>query len=434
MNDYLDFSETIFFNVEFGAFYKAFWASIIITFLRYFSSIIFSCSALLFSKNYSIPYLRHKGATYGVRGVSVILSTHNTDRELIQTVLSLREQTIKKMQIILVNDGSSDMSEVFARKLLREKLIDHYIHLSVRGGKAAALNAGAELAKYDYTIFCDTGTTFHSDAIEIALGYFANPRVGAVSCGVSVRNGEQNLLTYLQKLHYFMSCLVSRNAMNFMGLQFVISGAFGAFRTPLLKSVGGHSPGTGEDLEITMRLARLGWKIEFSPFSVACTDVPETLPSLLKQTLRWDRDGVKIVYQKFAFHSINPFSSYFDLRMALAVLDNFIVGGLLASIMYIFIAYMFFVQGEGAFFFLLTVYMLAVVVELITTTFALMFVNTFERDWRYLAYAPVYVLLKQLFYEPLRFISIWSELVFRHSYADNFTPLKVQTVLGQKRK
>ncbi len=336
------------------------------------------------------------------------------------------------MQIILVNDGSSDFTDAFARKLVRQKLVDQYVHIQIRGGKAAALNAGLVYAKYPYTMFCDTGTTFHRDAIEIAAGYFDNPAVGAVSCAVGARNGEENLLTYLQKMHYFISCTISRNALNFIGLHFVISGAFGLFRTDVIKKIGGHHPGTGEDLDLTLRMRHLGWKIEFSYFSVALTDVPTTIGALIKQTLRWDRDGVKLVYQRFAPYSVNPFLKSFNPRLALGYIDNFLVGAFLPAIMYLYMAYFTFVHQEGFLFFLFTVYLISLFVELLGLLFGLMFVNTFDRDYRYFYYAPLYVLLKQLFYEPLRFISIWSELIFKHSYRDNFSPQKVQNILKQE--
>lgn len=79
-----------------------------------------------------------------------------------------------------------------------------------------------------------------------------------------------------------------------------------------------------------------------------------------------------------------------------------------------------------------TVYLLELFVELLGVIFSLMFVNRFDRDYRFLYYVPLYVLLKQLFYEPLRFAAIWSEVIFKHSYKDNFSPMKVQKILKKE--
>ena len=432
MRDFMDFSLMLYFDAEGRIIMETFWAIFIVTIVRHFFSALFSAWPVIFSNKYSIANLRLKGSKFAQSGVSVILASHNTDREILQTVLSMREQTVKKMQIILVNDGSKDLTDHFAKDLLRKSIIDNYVRVEIRSGKAAALNAGFELVKYPYTIFCDTGTTYHKDAVEIALGYFENPNVASVSAGVGVRNWDTNLLTYLQKMHYFISCTMQRHALNFMGLQFVISGAFGLFRTDVLRMLGGHTPGTGEDLDLTLKLRNMGWRIEFSFYSVALTDVPETLGALLKQTLRWDRDGVKLTYQKFSWYGINPFSAKFDVKIALGFLDNFLVGFVLPILMYAYIAYFIFIHSEGFLFFLFTVYWLTLVVEFCSMIVALGFANRFDRDWRFLYYVPMYVILKQCFYEPVRFVAIWSELIFKHSFDDTFSPQKVRKALLEK--
>jgi cellulose synthase/poly-beta-1,6-N-acetylglucosamine synthase-like glycosyltransferase len=218
-----------------------------------------------------------------------------------------------------------------------------------------------------------------------------------------------------------------------MGLQFVISGAFGIFRTDVLKTIGGHFPGTGEDLELTMRMRWLGWKVEFAYYSMALTDVPDNIKSFIKQTLRWDRDGIKTVYQKFAPHVVNPFSKHFNLMMAISVLDNFFVGWILIVMTYMFFIYLAASKGEGVILFTVVVYIFLIFIEFFSVLLTLLFVNKFDRDWRYLYYVPLYVLLKMFFYEPIRFISIWSELIFRHSYKDSFSPYKVQKILKDER-
>ena len=433
MDDFLSFAEALYFEFEGYVVLKTFAILIVVSFIRHFLTAFVSAWPVIFSNKHSIESLRLKGSKIANTGVRAVLASHNSGKEMVQTVLSLREQTAKRIQIIVVNDGSNDATERYAKALLKDKLIDNYVHIISRGGKAAAINAGLNYAKYPYTVFCDSGTTYHKDAIEIALGYFSDVDVGAVSCSVGVRNSEVNLLTYIQKLHYFISCTISRHALNFMGLQFVISGAFGLFRTKLVKALGGHSPGTGEDLDLTLRLRNLGWKIEFSFYSVALTDVPETLGELIKQTLRWDRDGIKLVYQTFAPYNLNPFLKKFDIRVALGFIDNFIVGCILPILVYVQMAYFILIRGEGLLFFLVTVYFLALIIELFLILISLLFVNRHDRDWHFLYFAPLYVLFKQFFYEPLRLIAIWSELVFRHSYQDNFSPPKVQNQLKRQR-
>ena len=83
-----------------------------------------------------------------------------------------------------------------------------------------------------------------------------------------------------------------------------ISGAFGAFRTPFLKHLGGWDTGTAEDLSLTTRIKAFihrnpGKKIGFEPNAVAHTDAPVTFKELFNQRVRWDSDLVYVYFRKY---------------------------------------------------------------------------------------------------------------------------------------
>ena len=69
--------------------------------------------------------------------VSFLLVGHNESWGLKRSVLSLREQVgISQLQIVVVDDGSSDNTADVARQLRREGLIDEFVSSGIRGGKA----------------------------------------------------------------------------------------------------------------------------------------------------------------------------------------------------------------------------------------------------------------------------------------------------------
>lgn len=86
--------------------------------------------------------------------VSIVVPVYNVERQLARCINSLRTQTIEKVEIILVNDGSTDKSleicRYFAELDRRIKVID-----KPNGGVSSARNKGIELAQGEYIGFVD---------------------------------------------------------------------------------------------------------------------------------------------------------------------------------------------------------------------------------------------------------------------------------------
>lgn len=97
--------------------------------------------------------------------ISVVVPVYNVEDCLEWCLASLREQTLEDIEIICVNDGSTDES----RKLLgacaerdaRIRIIDQE-----NGGLSAARNSGIRAATSDYVCFLDSDDRFHRDACE----------------------------------------------------------------------------------------------------------------------------------------------------------------------------------------------------------------------------------------------------------------------------
>ena len=99
----------------------------------------------------------------------------------------------------------------------------------------------------------------------------------------------------IQAVEYLRAFLFGRVGWNRLGSNIVISGAFGLFRRDGLLNVGGYEHGVGEDMEVIVRLRRLGYETDvarqvvFVPDPVAWTEVPESLRVLGRQRDRWHR-------------------------------------------------------------------------------------------------------------------------------------------------
>ena len=114
--------------------------------------------------------------------ISVIVPVYNVEKYLKGCLNSIVEQTYKNLEIILVDDGSTDESgnicDMYAAKDKRIKVIH-----SQNGGVSSARNKGIDAAKGDYIGFVDSDDYITDDMYEYMLGLALKYNVGIVQCG-----------------------------------------------------------------------------------------------------------------------------------------------------------------------------------------------------------------------------------------------------------
>lgn len=102
--------------------------------------------------------------------VSVIVPVYNVEQYLDECLNSIRQQTYENLEIIVVEDCSTDKSlEVLSKHLndQRIKLIRH----EKNSGLSAARNTGIDAAKGDYIMFIDSDDLVHLSLIELCVKY-----------------------------------------------------------------------------------------------------------------------------------------------------------------------------------------------------------------------------------------------------------------------
>lgn len=97
--------------------------------------------------------------------ISIIVPVYNLDKYLEDTVNSLINQTYKNIEIILVDDGSTDTSPQLCDRLAGENECVSVIHQK-HSGVSFARNAGVKAASGDYIGFCDGDDLADPDMYE----------------------------------------------------------------------------------------------------------------------------------------------------------------------------------------------------------------------------------------------------------------------------
>jgi len=112
--------------------------------------------------------------------ISVIIPVYNQGQKLLKTLESLNKQSYQDIEVIIVNDGSSDGVEALCAKYLQTLQSDiHYLFLNQSNqGAPAARNRGYREAKGDYLFFCDADAVLYPKALEtLLLNLESNPNI-----------------------------------------------------------------------------------------------------------------------------------------------------------------------------------------------------------------------------------------------------------------
>ncbi|MCR9219865.1 MAG: glycosyltransferase family 2 protein [Alphaproteobacteria bacterium] len=356
--------------------------------------------------------------------VSVLLPGHNESARLELAVQSMRLQSRPPDQIIVIDDGSTDGMGALARRLKREGAIDLALSTRLRGGKSAAANLGLGYATGEVVVIADVDTTYDDDAFERLVAPFDDPACGAVSGNLGVRNWNEGLIARWQTIQYLLSISLGRRVTDMLGILYIVSGAFGAFRRTALEQVGGWDVGPGEDADITVKLRQAGWRVQFAPEAWALTDAPETLTALVRQRLRWNRSLVRIRLRKFG-RILNPRRDAFLLRNAMGVLDVLFFQVVLAASFLSYLIWLFWTYGSFAWIAVAAVSMFYVGLGTIGFLAACAVSGDYGR-LRLLPEAMTYGLFNSYFLRFVRLYAALDELIYRHSYDDDYVPQKVR--------
>ncbi len=102
------------------------------------------------------------------RLVTIVVPIYNVEKYLEKCLESLVKQTYENLQIVLVNDGSTDSSENICRKFMLE---DNRIELinKVNGGLSDARNFGIDVTRGEYLLFVDSDDYLSPQTVEICM-------------------------------------------------------------------------------------------------------------------------------------------------------------------------------------------------------------------------------------------------------------------------
>jgi len=106
-------------------------------------------------------------------GISVIMPTYNQCHYIRRAIISLFSQTYKNWELIIINDGSTDDTEIFISEFLNHQQVTYIKNLKNRG-LGFSLNQGLDKAKNDYIAYLPSDDYYYNNHLELIANAFRN--------------------------------------------------------------------------------------------------------------------------------------------------------------------------------------------------------------------------------------------------------------------
>jgi hyaluronan synthase len=273
--------------------------------------------------------------------VSVIIPIYNQSSMIMRVIDAIFQSTYKNIEVIAVNDGSTDLT---GSKL--QNLADIYPRLKIitkaNEGKRRAVAAGFYVAKGNYLVLIDSDSIIDKKAIEeLMRTLLSDNKIGAVVGEAKIWNAKNTIFTKLQDVWYDYAFNIHKAAESVFGCVTCCSGCLSAYRREAienfipywakatfqfsddreltsyviasgqtkadLKTVFGNKFWVQSSQDLMESMAKfddaedrgltahslLSWKTVYAPKAVVYTDVPETWHGYLKQQLRWKKGYIR---------------------------------------------------------------------------------------------------------------------------------------------
>lgn len=262
--------------------------------------------------------------------VSVIVPAWNEEVGVIATLESIIANTYNRVEVVVVNDGSTDKSRELVDEFIAHRQYHRrgdnkivYQHYVTNGGKGRALNIGIEKSQGEIIVTMDADSALDKDAIANIVEHFRDERVSAVVGQVRIANTRARLIGRMQQLEYLFGFYFKR-AHCAVGAEYIYGGACTAFRRSATFDFFGTFDETNktEDIEMSMRTKYHGLKSVYAEDVICYTEGASTYAGLINQRLRWKkgRFDTFVRYRRMFFSLTshhNKFLSWFVLPLAL---------------------------------------------------------------------------------------------------------------------
>lgn len=233
--------------------------------------------------------------------VSILIPCFNEGEHAVETIRAALAQRYSSIEVIAINDGSSDDTAEVLDRLASDEPRLRVLHLAQNQGKAVALRMGALAARSEFLVCIDGDALLDQDAVAYLVApLINNPRVGAVTGNPRIRT-RSTLVGRVQVGEFSSIIGLIKRTQRVYGRVFTVSGVIAAFRRSALDRIDYWSTDMiTEDIDVSWKLQLDHWSIFYEPRALCWILMPETLRGLWKQRLRWAQGGAEVLLKNIS--------------------------------------------------------------------------------------------------------------------------------------
>ncbi|WP_107838988.1 glycosyltransferase family 2 protein [Metasolibacillus meyeri] len=298
-----------------------FYCSLILIWVMLLYHMFLMQGGYLHFRSFEKPIDKWSEKMVDVPTVSIFIPAHNEAVVIEQTLraMSRLHYPKDKLEVIVINDNSSDDTGIIASKFAEKfpfiRVIET-VEPNKGKGKSSALNSALADSESEIVVVYDADNTPERMAVwYLVMGLVNDPKAAATVGKFRVINADETWLTRFINIETIcFQWMAQGGRWKWFNIA-TIPGTNFAIRRSVLEELGGWDvKALAEDTELTIRVYNMGYHIRFFPKAITWEQEPENLKVWWKQRTRWAR-GNQYVVLKFLtqFMTLKRKSIIFDL-------------------------------------------------------------------------------------------------------------------------
>lgn len=126
--------------------------------------------------------------------VSVVICVYNAEKYLREALNSIENQSYKNIELVIINDGSTDTSKIIIESFIESSRLKTLYHTQDNAGLTISLNRAIKLSTGDYIARMDADDISDPKRIEESLSYLNTNKLDFICCMARRFNDSGNSL------------------------------------------------------------------------------------------------------------------------------------------------------------------------------------------------------------------------------------------------